>query len=258
MTHKTFSKQALLRQPNGSIEGLRGQTVFGWNSDISAGVEEDIWDVGGIWVAPTDARSHELASTSADDAAAGIGARAVLVEGLDLNFAEITELVVLDGLTPVATEQNFARINSMRVPAGQFGSSGFNAGDITATALVDDTSSALILATAGRSLSTVYTVPAGKTAYFENQGGSVNKASAGPPAECLLHLLVREGADASGCGWTTAWVYGVVHSGTSVVGQDISPGGPVPEKTDMRICAVDITGANLNVSAWYGLILDDD
>lgn len=43
------------------------QNKFGENSDISTAGNEDIWDVGGLWVPPTAPRIHNIVSTSASD-----------------------------------------------------------------------------------------------------------------------------------------------------------------------------------------------
>ena len=76
---------------------------FGRNTDVDSAAAEDVWDGGGIWVAPTAARVHNLVSADAADDAAGTGAQTVLVTGLDGTWTETSETVTMDGITPVAT-----------------------------------------------------------------------------------------------------------------------------------------------------------
>jgi hypothetical protein len=46
------------------IAGYSAVNQFGKNADIDiASTPEDIWDAGDEWVAPTDARIHNLLST---------------------------------------------------------------------------------------------------------------------------------------------------------------------------------------------------
>ena len=61
---------------------------FGRNIEVDDTVTADIWDGGHtvasggvslIWVAPTQARVHQLVSSSTDDDAAGVGARTVRI-----------------------------------------------------------------------------------------------------------------------------------------------------------------------------------
>jgi hypothetical protein len=53
----------------GLIRGLEHVNKFGRNPDIDTATDpEDIWDAGGLWVPPTAARVHNIASSSANDA----------------------------------------------------------------------------------------------------------------------------------------------------------------------------------------------
>lgn len=51
-----------------NIIGVSAVAKFGSNDDIAPGdVPEDIWDFGGIWVPPLEARLHNITSTSIND-----------------------------------------------------------------------------------------------------------------------------------------------------------------------------------------------
>lgn len=100
------------------------------NPDVdSATTPEVIWPVGGLITQPTSAGATTLVSTSANDAAAGTGARTVLVYGLDANYMKKTEVVTLNGTTPVTCVNNYLRINQMTVLTAGTGKT--NAGIIT-------------------------------------------------------------------------------------------------------------------------------
>lgn len=100
------------------------------NTDIdSTTTPETLWDVGGTINWTTAAGATTLVSASANDAAAGTGARTVLVTGLDANRDIISETVTLNGVTPVNLTNNFFRVNSMTVVTA--GSTGYNEGALT-------------------------------------------------------------------------------------------------------------------------------
>ena len=67
----------------GLTPGYSRLNKFGRNPDIGTATDpEDVWDAGGVWVKPTQARIHDIASTSGNDAAAGSGALTIRVYGL--------------------------------------------------------------------------------------------------------------------------------------------------------------------------------
>lgn len=60
----------------GLITDARSENKFGRNTDIDSGITADIWDGGNtgaasvLWIAPTAARQHQIASSSATDVTA--------------------------------------------------------------------------------------------------------------------------------------------------------------------------------------------
>lgn len=124
------------------------QIVTGLNEDVDAGTET-IWSNGALWLPPTAARVHAIVSSSTDDAAAGTGARTVRVRGIVANGTDTTEIVTLNGTTPVNTTNSYVHISELRLLT--VGSGATNAGLITATAATDSTVSAAI--TVGRNIS---------------------------------------------------------------------------------------------------------
>lgn len=74
----------------GQVPGYRRVTALGNNPDVDSGtVPEDIWAGGGAYPWMTGATALEIVSSSANDAAAGTGARTVTINGLDINYAEV-------------------------------------------------------------------------------------------------------------------------------------------------------------------------
>jgi len=85
----------------GNVAGRRNVQVGGRNPAVGTSFE-DIWDAGGVLTYATAGEQWEIVSDSANDAAAGTGARTVLVNYLDDNYLEQTEIVTLNGTTPVS------------------------------------------------------------------------------------------------------------------------------------------------------------
>ena len=77
---------------------------------------------------PATVVTFSIASTSANDTAAGTGARTLLVVGLDANYNKQTDTVTLNGQAPVNTNKTFIRINDLIVTG--VGSTGSNEGNI--------------------------------------------------------------------------------------------------------------------------------
>lgn len=143
---------------------------FGFNPDIN-GDEETIWDAGGIYAYPSAATVMKVSSSSANDTAAGTGARTILVQGLDGDYNEVEEIVTLNGQTAVNTTTSFLRVNRAYVLTA--GSGGTAAGNIyvgvgTVTAGVPATIYAQIILGENQTLMGLWTVPAGYTGYFDH------------------------------------------------------------------------------------------
>lgn len=153
---------------SGAVTGTSSVFKFGFNPDIN-GVEETVWDHGGIYAYPAAAIQMSVSSSSVNDTAAGTGARTVFVAGLDANYNEISETVTLNGQTPVLTSALFLRINRASVVSA--GSGETAAGDIyvgtgVVPAGVPATVYARIRLGDNQTLMAVWTVPSGYTGYI--------------------------------------------------------------------------------------------
>lgn len=130
-----------------------------------------------IWVAPTAARVHAIVSSDANDTSAGTGARTVKVYGLTgWGTAETSETVTMAGATPVNTSNSYVIVHRMEVIT--WGSSGPNVGLITATAAVDGTITAVIIATEGRTQMAIYGIPSTQNFYMTKYWVSTEKVTA--------------------------------------------------------------------------------
>lgn len=104
---------------------------FGFNADVDTGAEEVIAAFGGTFTPMTTADTLDIVSDSASDVVASAGASTLLLTGIDENADAQTEIVSLNGTTPVTTANQWLGINRVVVLAS--GSSDYNVGNITVT-----------------------------------------------------------------------------------------------------------------------------
>lgn len=175
-----------------NIENMGRVGTAMYNPAVST-TAETIWPEGGRYVWPAAASVLTISSTSADDTAAGTGARAVAIDGLAADYSQIFEIVTLNGTTPVTTTQQFYRVNVLYVVDA--GSTGTNAGILytgTGTVTAGKPANVWNLAVAGDGLSHsgIYTVPKGKAAHLTFLQVGTESAKAG---ELALHLRFPTG-----------------------------------------------------------------
>lgn len=227
-------------------------TKFGHNADIDTGVDEDVWNQGGTYVAPTVARVHDIVSNAAADTAAGTGARTVLIYGINGSYARTTETVTLNGAVNVPTVNSYLHIHLMQVTSS--GTGGVNAGKITATAQTDATVTCSIDAGNGQSESTIYLVPTGYKAYVMRLRSRMNNSTANSAITVALYTYPF------GMAWQLKTKMGINNSGTSFAQLDYTGSSPfiVPEKTWIKLRATGATNNNTTVDGEYDLILVQD
>jgi hypothetical protein len=156
------------------LQVARGQIAFhktifkfGFNPDIDNSLET-IWTEGGLYSYLSSASILKVSSSSTADDEGSTGAETVQIYGLDADYNEINEVIILDGQTAVDSTKEYLRINRMIVRSA--GSGGTNAGIIyvgtgTVTSGVPTNKYATINVGDGQSLMALWTVPAGYTAY---------------------------------------------------------------------------------------------
>lgn len=236
-----------LQVSRGQISYHRAVTVFGYNPDLDQ-TEETVWPDGGLTPHPATAISMSVSSTSAADDVSSTGARTLLIEGLDNDYREISEVVTLDGQTPVQTVKLFRRINFLSVVSTGTGLA--NAGTLyvgvgTVTAGVPATIYGIIAPGYNNSTTAHFTVPANFTAYLVQ--GLLSAGQPGGSSEIIGRLLTT-GTD------------GIRHTAAVVAINNGAAPYPFPfpikilEKTDIEAAAVGKSNNNA-VSAMFNMVL---
>lgn len=149
----------------------------------------DVWEQGGLFTYPTAGEQLQIRSTSANDTAAGTGARSIQITYMDFTDRQYkSEIVALNGTTPVQlATSTFWRY--LQMVALFHGSSAENEGDIILERTSDSEPRGLMPAGKGRDYAGFYTVPDGfsfgiKGWYFNTPKDSDvqlrNRTSIGP------------------------------------------------------------------------------
>ncbi len=234
----------------GRFEGYAIKDKFGANPDIDVGVEEDVWWGGGDYTGfPTGpAETFEIFSDSANDTAAGTGARTLTFYSLDENYVEQDITVTLNGVTPVVTTETGIRGARARIMTA--GSSGTNEGTIT---IRHSTTTANVFVTMPPSAGTqtliaATTVPASKTAVITTIGGGLGVSQTSGNADVAIWTRAENGL------WHQERYY------------PFGPGGnptrpvwlTVAEKTDFKCRAIEVSNNNTKVTADLGYYLVDN
>ena len=226
-----------LQVARGQVPGHRSVTIFGYNGDVDT-TEVTVWPHTGLIAHPAAALQMKVSSVNAADTSAGTGARTVLIQGLDADYNEISEVVTLSGQTAVTTANSYIRINYAAVATAGSGQSA--AGDIyigtgTVTAGVPATVYDLIKFNYNDTVTGHYTVPAGYTAYLMQGMFTVGQVSG---STSVQGRLLTAGVD--GIRRTASIV--TLNNGTADYAFDFPIA--IPEKTDIEATA--IGGANNN------------
>lgn len=251
-----------LAVPAGQVDGQSSVNKFGRSTNVDSGVNTDIWDRANstndqdIWLAPTAARIHTIASTSANDDTGGTGANLVQVFYLpDWNTKEAMETVTGNLNGGIAMNNAAVIIHRMKV-IPQASSTSANIGTITATAAVDATVTAQIQPGEGQTQMAIYGIPSIQTAYMTQFYGSVlrtNAAAAFVDARLLFNPIPN----------INTVVYLVKHSlGIQTTGANpfVHPYSPYNKFEGPGILKLQAAGStdNLDVSGGFDLILVDN
>lgn len=198
-THIGDVKMLALLAALGEIDGVVAVGKFGYSQNVDNGVATDIHDGANattdqdIIVAPTTARVHAIVSSSTSDAAGGVGARTVRVYGLkSWTTKETSEVVTLNGTTPVNTANAYVFINRMVVITN--GATSTNVGNITATAATDGTVSVRILAGNGQTEFAALGVPSVQRVALTRLYASVMRSS---PSAAVVDITLRYNPNAA-------------------------------------------------------------
>ena len=179
-----------LEIPAGNVTGQGSVNKFGRTENSDSGVATDVWDAAAqpVWLSPTAARIHAIASTSDNDGKTGspssTGARTIQVYGLQTwDTAETSEVITLTGTDAVNTANSYVIIHRMKVLTS--GASGPNIGIISATAAGDATVTAYITVGEGQTLMAIYGVPSTQTGFLTQYYSAVERDS---PTGADVHM----------------------------------------------------------------------
>lgn len=219
---------------------------FGLNRDVDTGAPETIWTFGGLYFFDTSAISLDILSSSALDAEDQTGARYVIIQGLDEDYALQEVTVTMNGITPVSVPGLWMRV--FRAQVFQTGGNDSNVGDIDIRNTADDSQRAEIGAGLGQTEMAVYTVPKGYTAYITSYHGSPISGSSGTTVE--FDLYVRH----FGCAFRLTHGLGLRLGGGNYFRHPFDGPIRVPEKSDIKLDAVS-SANNVDVHGGFTLIM---
>ncbi len=250
-----------LEVARGNIPGISHVNKFGRSTNVDTGIATDIWDRANptddqdIWVAPTSAVIHNIKSTSASDAGAGAGARTLEVFGLtDFNTKEVSEIIMLNGITDVPTVNSYAVIHRMEVLTK--GATSANVGTITATGVGGGNPiTAQINPGEGQTLMAIYAIPSNQTAYVTNFYLSVQTIQTGK--EVIGKFLSNREPQNELTNFDTKHVIGIGGSGTTDAQHLFHP-----YKVFKGPCIIKMQGSgdanNMDVASGFDLYLVDN
>lgn len=241
--HEDFALQI----SRGQIQGHRVVPVFGYNADVDT-AEETIWPDGGTIPHPESASVLKVSSSSASDTSAGTGARTVFIEGVDDDYAVVSETVTLNGQTAVNTTNSYRFVNSLYVTS--VGSGGENAGNInvgtgTVSAGVPAVLYDIIAIGYNQRTTGHYCVPAGYTGYMTCGIITTGQASG---STSVTAFLKQHGTD----GILRVGAVSTLNNGS--VQYDFSPPYVIPEKNCVGASVIG-TSSNNSASSFFNIVL---
>jgi len=143
------------------IDGHSTVNIYGYGGAITTSTIP-AWENATAYTFPVAATTMNLVSTV--NTGGDKTGTSILIQGLDANYAVISETLTLNGTTAVVTTKSYLRINSISVSAITAGAN--PTGVITLKDLTNTTTYAQIAAGFGRSQMSIYTVPASNTLYL--------------------------------------------------------------------------------------------
>lgn len=236
----------------GLVTGVSVIHRFGRNPDVDiANGFEDLWQGGDKYTGfnATVAETVEIFSSDAADTSAGTGARTAVISGLDSSLVPQSEVVILNGLAPVDTVNQYLRVDSILILTA--GSGEQNAGDVTARQKTTTANVFGIVPIGGnRTLMSTFTVPFGKVGYITSGFASLAKKK---DAFCNVQALVRF----PGSVFQIAEWFTIGASSSSYVYRDFKATLiGIPAGTDIKIAA-DTSQNDVGVSGGFEIILVD-
>ncbi len=229
------ARDFFIEATKGNIIGQQTGNQFGENLVVGV-VFEDIQSQGGILVFLEAAETMDIVSTdTVNDISGGANAHSVLIKGLDENFTEIEEVVLLAAVANT-TVNEYIRIQSSEVlNVGTYGAS--NAGIISVTASVSATSQSEIPLGESKSSSTHYTVPLGQKLILSAFSATMDTGKA---VDLLLHS--RPDADVVAGEMSPEIIFRTFRGLATLIGRRSLGNLNFDEKTDIWFSAATTSG----------------
>lgn len=256
-----FSREIAL----GNVSNTTHFNKFGRNIEIDSGITADIWDGGHtlasggvslIWVAPTQARIHDIVSSSSSDDGnpVGVGARTIRIFGLvSWSTKGVTEDITLNGTNSVPTSNAYVMIHRMKVLTK--GATASNVGVIKATAQSDNTITAQINATWGQTQMAILGIPSVQTGLLHSYYANLNKAG-GASGLADACLFVNPEPDVELTNFLIKHRFGLQTVGTSCYEHEYHRPKVIPGPAIIKITSVSGTN-DMDVSAGFDIDLVD-
>ncbi len=240
---------------NGRYVGYSIINKAGRNPDVDTGsVPQDVWSLGGIYTGfpVTAGETITVVSTSASDAAAGVGARTIRIFGLDANYNTQEETITLNGVTPVAGVLIFTRVHTAFVVTSGVSNIAFNVGTITIRHTTTVANVFLTLLPGfNQSNCSAYTIPAGFTGYIKSITANVESGTSSATSAVDYSLFIQDAlkTTAPRLRRPSSTYYGFSTT------DKIFGGLPIPEKTDIVIRVTAVSNNNTVISVTYDVLL---
>jgi len=248
------------------IRNLKTRYSLGHNTTVDNANLQDVTNFGEDYITqPTALTTMQIVSDSVEDDVGGTGAVEVTIHGLDANWNEKTQVVTMNGTTPVTTDTGaaaieFLKVNHMNVS----GTAPTNAqhtavGTITLeTVTTGAVTYGLIEAGGNMELANRATVPDGFTGYITSWNASVGDL---PNTGDEVLILLRGTVDpVERTLLNNIFIFqDVVHLKENSNVTQLNPAFEFPSRTEMKVSAKLIGGVGtvvVSTSFQYWLVPD--
>lgn len=185
----------------------------------------------------------------------GTGARKIKIYGLtDWNSAETNETIIMHGDVAVNTVNSYVIIH--RMEALTYGTSGPNAGTITATAATDSTITAVMLIGNGQTEMAIYGVPSTKKLALKRWRCNIDK-NIGAVASADFQIRVNESPNIQSTIFIRKHDISLQSTGSTMFESDFNPPLNFPGPCILKIAAIGSAADLDGESSFDGYLIDN-
>jgi len=217
----------------GHYNEFRPVQLFGFNRSVGTDFETIYNNGGGLYPFPAAAGTISAVSSAADT-------MGVYIEGLDANYAPISETITLTGTTPAIGSKSFLRVNKARITASN------NAGNITLT--IGSDTVAYIEATTGTHQAIAYTTPADTKLFIA--GVSFASGTVNPNKYLTGRACIETQGGPELHFWQSTWSLGFLQF-------DVKMPFVIPPRTDFSLEVKSSSGEN-EIDCFVNAFLEAD